>query len=323
MDPIALATAASLLVAIIAFGLAFATVPVRTQMRTRLDSVLSAAGGVSMESKGSEAALRIRRGMGLFRSIVSGAWMHKMERDLRLADSQLHPGDFLAIRCVVAVIGFAVPLLFLQGVLGIAAAAGVATAGFMVPQMWLNQRRDARGRKLEAQLPEALTMVANSLRAGFGLLQALSLAAEQLEHPVSTEFAQAVQETNVGSSVEEAFQALSDRNENYDLDMVVTAILVQRTAGGNLAEILQTVTETMRERVRIKGEINTLTAQQRLTGFVIALLPVGVGALFLVISPEYIKPLFTESMGRIMLGMSVFLEIIGVIVIRRILSIEV
>jgi tight adherence protein B len=155
------------------------------------------------------------------------------------------------------------------------------------------------------------------------LLQALSLAAEQLEHPISTELAQTVQETNIGSSVEEAFRQLSERNGNYDLDMVVTAVMVQRTAGGNLAEILETVTETMRERVRIKGEINTLTAQQKLTGIVIALLPVGVCGLFVVISPEYIKPLFTDPLGRVMLGVSTFLEVIGVLVIRKILSIEV
>jgi len=322
MDPIALLTAASLLVAIIAFGLAFATVPVSTQMRARLEGVLSGATS-NLERPSSDAPLRARRGLGLFQAIVSGGWLRKMERDLRLADSHLHPGDLVAIRLIGAVIGFAAPFLFLGGTMGTMVAVVTALVGFQAPQMWLGQRRAARVRKLENQLPEALTMVANSLKAGFGLLQALSMAAEQLEHPVSTEFAQTVEETNIGSSLEEAFEALSERNENYDLDMVVTAVLVQRTAGGNLAEILQTVTDTMRERVRIKGEIQTLTAQQRLTGFVIALLPVGVGAMFLVISPEYIKTLFIDPMGRVMLIMSVFLEAIGVLVIRRILSIEV
>ena len=321
MDPIALLTAASLLVAIIAFGLAFATVPVSTLMRARLEGVLS--GATSSLALSSDAPLRARRGLGWFQAIVSGGWLHKMERDLRLADSHLHPGDLVAIRLIGAVIGFAAPFLFLGGTIGTMAAVVTAFVGFQAPQVWLSQRCAARFRKLENQLPDALTMVANSLKAGFGLLQALSMAAEQLEHPVSTEFAQTVEETNIGSSLEEAFQALSERNENYDLDMVVTAVLVQRSAGGNLAEILQTVTDTMRERVRIKGEIQTLTAQQRLTGFVIALLPVGVGAMFLVISPEYIKTLFIDPMGRVMLIMSVFLEAIGVVVIRRILSIEV
>jgi len=322
MDPIALVTAASLLVAIISFGLAFATVPVSTQMRARLEAVLSGANA-SPERGSADAPLRSRRGLGLFQFIVSGAWLRQMERDLRLADSKLHPGDFLAIRFMLALLSSAVPFLLLGGTMGTVVAVIALVVGFQLPPMWISQRRSARNRKLEAQLPEALTMVANSLKAGFGLLQAMSLSAEQLEHPVSTELAKAVEETNIGSSVEEAFRALSERNESPDLDLVVTAVLVQRTAGGNLAEILQTVTETMRERVRIRGEINTLTAQQRLTGFVIALMPVAVGGLFLVVSPDYIKPLFTDPMGRVMLGMSGFLEVIGVVVIRRILSIEV
>lgn len=322
MDPIALATAASLLVAIISFGLAFATVPISAQMRTRLEAVLAGASS-ALERGSADAPLRSRRGLGLFQFIVSGAWLRQMERSLRLADSQLHPGDFLAIRFMVALLGFAVPFLLLGGTMGTVVAVIAMLVGFQLPQMRISQRRAARNRKLEAQLPEALTMVANSLKAGFGLLQAMDLAADQLEHPVSTELAKAVEETNIGSSIEEAFRALSERNESRDLDLVVTAVLVQRTAGGNLAEILQTVTETMRERVRIRGEINTLTAQQRLTGIVIALMPVAVGGMFLVVSPDYIRPLFTEPMGRIMLGMSVFLETIGVIVIQRILSIEV
>jgi tight adherence protein B len=322
MDPIALLTAASVLVAVISFGLAFATTPVSAQMRTRLQGVLAGQTGIA-DRGASDAPLRERRGLGMFKSLISGGWLARMETDLRLADSQLHPGDYLALRVGVAGLGFVVPFLALGGGIGIILGIIAGAVGFQVPQLWIGNRKATRARKLEAQLPEALTMVANSLKAGFGLLQALSLAAEQLEHPVSTELAQTVQETNIGSSVEEAFRQLSERNGNYDLDMVVTAVMVQRTAGGNLSEILQTVTETMRERVRIKGEINTLTAQQKLTGIVIALLPVGVAGLFVVISPAYIQPLFTDPLGRVMLGVSTFLEVIGVLVIRKILSIEV
>jgi tight adherence protein B len=207
--------------------------------------------------------------------------------------------------------------------LGLVIAAGAAFGGFQAPQMWVSNRVKSRAQKLEQQLPEALTLVGNSLKAGFGLLQSLSLATQQLEHPISTELAQTVYETNVGSSMDEAFLELSRRCDSYDLDLVVTAILVQRSAGGNLAEILDNVAGTMRERVRIRGEINTLTAQQRMTGFVIGLLPVGVGGLFMLVSPEYISVLFTETIGKVLLAIAVLLEVVGTIVIRRILSIEV
>jgi len=149
------------------------------------------------------------------------------------------------------------------------------------------------------------------------------MAADQLEHPIATELDQTVHETNVGSSMDDAFLALSERCNSYDLDLVVTAVLIQRSAGGNLSEILENVAATMRERVRIRGEIQTLTAQQTLTGIVIALLPVGVGGIFMVISPEYITTLFTETMGQVMLGLAIILESVGILVIKRILAIEV
>jgi tight adherence protein B len=213
--------------------------------------------------------------------------------------------------------------VFPGGVVGFVLGVVAGAAGFQLPQLWLKQAKNKRRNKLEAQLPEALTMIANSLKAGFGLMQAMNMAAEQLEHPIGTELAITVHETNVGSSMEEAFLSLSDRNENYDLDIVVTAVLVQRTAGGNLAEILENVTDTMRERIRIRGEINTLTAQQKLTGIVIALLPVGVCLMFLVVSPDYITVLFTETLGRVMLGAAGLLEFVGILIIQRILNIEV
>ncbi len=322
MDLLALGAAGAILVAVAAFGLAISTVPAGAQARSRLEMALSGAASSVIEGSAVDP-LRVRMRAGFLHYIVSGGWLQRTQRDLRLADSHLQPTDFLAIRVALAVLAFVVPIIFPGGLPGIVIGIIAAGAGFQAAQLWLNHGKDARKAKLEAQLPDALTMIANSLKSGFGLMQAINMAAEQLEHPIATELAITVHETNVGSSTEEAFLALSDRNENYDLDIVVTAILVQRTAGGNLAEILETVTHTMRERIRIRGEIATLTAQQKLTGMVIALLPVGVGGMFILISPGYINPLFTETFGRVMLGTAGLLEFVGVLVIKRILAIEV
>jgi tight adherence protein B len=166
-------------------------------------------------------------------------------------------------------------------------------------------------------------IISNALKAGFGLLQALDNAATNLEHPISTELGRTIHEMNIGSSAEEAMLALSERCGSYDLDIVVTAILVQRTVGGNLGEILDTVAETMRERIRIRGEIQTLTAQQKLTGLVIGALPIGVGVLFQLMQPGYISPLFVTVLGKVMLGVAVVLEVVGIMIIQRILNIEV
>ena len=321
MDLLALGAAASILVAVAALALSVGAVPANVTARNRLELALS--GGHSIIDGGAIDPLRAKKRLGLLQAIVSGASLERTRNDLRLADSNLQATDFLAIRFGLAALLFAAPIIFPGGVPGVVLGVIAGAVGFMLPKFWLNHGKSARKSKLESQLPEALSMIANSLKAGFGLIQAMSMAAEQLEHPISTELAITVYETNVGSSAEEAFLALSERNENYDLDIVVTAVLVQRTAGGNLSEILETVTHTMRERFRIRGEIATLTAQQKLTGIVISLLPVGVGGMFMVVSPDYITPLFTETMGRVMLGAAGLLEFIGILVIQRILNIEV
>ncbi len=321
MDVVALAAALSILVAILAAALAVSGAASTAQIRGRLEGVL--AGTASVVESSAIDPLRSRSAGGMYQAIISGAWLSRIEKQLRQADSQLQPVDLIAIRVALAGLGFAVPYVVLGGVLGILLAVAAAGVGFQIPHMWINHRRTKREKKLEEQLPDTLTFVANSLKAGFGLLQSLSLAAEHMEHPIATELAITVHETNVGSSTEEAFLNLSERCENYDLDLVVTAILIQRSSGGNLAEILETVTETMRERVRIRGEITTLTAQQSMTGVIIALLPVGVGGLFVVISPDYISLLFTETVGRVMLAVGAGLEAVGILIIRRILAIEV
>lgn len=321
MDTLALAAALSIAATVLLVGLAIvAGGAAGSRLRGRLEGVLSGEGPAP---EAAEALRETTSPLTMIRAFLSGEWLGKVENDLRMADSELKPVDLLAIRVALAGLGFAVPFLFIGGVIGFVGAVAAAGIGFQLPQMWIKQRKAARAKKLEEQLPEALTMISNSLKAGFGLLQSLSLTADQLSHPVSTELAQTVHETNIGSSMDESFIALSERCGSYDLDLVVTAILVQRTAGGNLGEILENVAKTMRERVRIRGEITTLTAQQMMTGFVIALMPVGVGLLFLLVSPEYITPLFTESVGQMMLGVAVVLETVGVMVIRRILAIEV
>jgi tight adherence protein B len=324
MDMLALIAAGALLAAVFSFALAFLSgAAAATHVRGRLEGAL--VGGTSViEGSSSTNPLRTTRaGLPFYQYFVGGGWQVRMARQLRLADSQLQPMDLVAIRVMMAGLGFALPYVFLGGVTGIILGLVSGVAGFQLPHFWLNYRRNGRAKRLQAQLPDALTYIANSLKAGFGLMQSLDMASDQLQHPVATELAQTVHETNIGSSMEEAFIGLSERNEDYDLDIVVTAILVQRSTGGNLAEILDTVAHTMRERVRIRGEIATLTAQQKLTGIVIALLPVGVGGMFFLVSPEYISSLFTDPLGRVMLGIAAVLEAIGVLVISRILDIEV
>lgn len=322
IDQLAALTALSALVTVVVTLFAFyrATVP-SSAVRGRLEGLMS---GTSVVEGMTPAALReMRASGGFFKRLIGGEVTARLAYELERAEMTLSPAEYIVARFALAAAGLAVPVFLIHGMFAYLIAIVAALVGYNIPKVYMNRRRTGRIEKLNAQLPEALTLVSNALKAGFGLLQALNVAVEQVEHPLSTEFARAIHEMNVGSSVEEALLALGERSESYDLDIVVTAILVQRTVGGNLGEILDTVADTMRERIRIRGEIKTLTAQQKLTGLVIGFLPIGVGVLFYLMSPEYITPLFTTFVGKGMIITAVVLETIGVMIIQRILNIEV
>jgi len=196
-------------------------------------------------------------------------------------------------------------------------------AGFLLVGMWLSRRITSRTHKLEAQMIELLQMLASGLRAGFGLMQGLEAAAEQLPDPLAAEIRRTLRDTAMGASVEQALTALNERVGSSDFDIVITAILIQRSVGGNLAEILDNVAHTMRERERIRGEIRTITSQQRLTGYVIGGIPIGLLIIFFLVSPDFTGLLFTNSLGRMMLGGGAVMEFLGFLVIRKIVNIEV
>jgi tight adherence protein B len=323
MDALALIAALSVMATVLAVLFSFytAAVPSSSAVRGRLQGLMS--GTSVVEAAAGPGALRVGNTRNFFKSLVGGDLRERLALQLERADMTISPSEFVMLRIALGLAGFVAPLFLLSGVIAFLAAAGVAVVGYNIPKFYLNHRRQSRVDKLNAQLPEALMAISNSLKAGFGLLQALNTAAEQLSHPISTELGRTIHEMNVGSSAEEALLALSERAGSYDLDIVVTAILVQRTVGGNLGEILDTVADTMRERVRIKGEIQTLTAQQKLTGIILGLLPVGVGVLFVFISPGYMNPLWETTIGKMMLGGAAVMEVIGVMIIQRILKIEV
>lgn len=255
-------------------------------------------------------------GINLISGKLAAQWVVSLER----AGLTLNAREYLTLRLTVGIVlaslGFVLSPVPMLGLLGL-------PLGFFVVGFWLKRRITSRQHKLEAQLIELLQMLASGLRAGFGLIQALEASADQLPAPLSVEIRRTLRDISMGSSVEAAFGALNERVGSPDFDIVITAILIQRSVGGNLAEILDNVAHTMRERERIRGEIRTLTSQQRLTGYVIGGIPFGLGAAFMVISPEFTSLLFTDPLGRMMLGAGLVMELIGFFVISKIVNIEV
>jgi tight adherence protein B len=165
--------------------------------------------------------------------------------------------------------------------------------------------------------------MANSMRAGFSFMQAMQLVGKEVPDPLGPEFERTLKDINYGLSIEEAFKNLFQRLPDKELGLVINALMIQRSSGGNLATLLETMQETIRGRVRIKEELRTLTAQGRMSSWIISLLPVALGLYLYFMNPEYFGPLLNHPLGKVMLSFGVIFGILGWLLIRKIVNIEV
>jgi tight adherence protein B len=198
-----------------------------------------------------------------------------------------------------------------------------AIVGFAFPFVLVRSKTEKRMKAFNNQLGDALILIANSLRTGYSFMQASDMVAKEMRPPISSEFARTVKEMNLGITMEDSLGNLAKRIDSEDLELVLTAVLIQRQVGGNLSEVLDNIARTIRERVRIRGEIRTLTAQGRISGIIISLLPISLGMVIFAMNPSYVKVLFFHPLGKIMLGVAVIGQVVGILVIRRIVDIEV
>jgi tight adherence protein B len=243
----------------------------------------------------------------------------KVQRDLARANLKLRVAEYYYIRIGASLALGVILFVFrdpLSGVVGF-------LLGYMLPRFWVGRRISGRLSAFNKQLPDTITLLSNSLRAGSSFLQSIELVSREGGPPMSEEMGRVVREVNLGLGMEEALNNLVRRIKSDDLDLMVTAIGIQQQVGGNLAEILDTIAFTIRERVRIKGEINTLTAQGRVSGYLVAFLPIGLGVALNAINPAFMAPLFTETIGRILIGVGAVMMTIGFLAIRKITDIKV
>ena len=262
---------------------------------------------------------RLLRSFG--RYLESPRWDLSLEMRMLRAGLPLRSGEFIVL-CFASATLFAMLFLLLGGGQLVAGVTG-AVAGFFFPFILVNMKIARRMKAFNSQLGDALILIANSLRTGYSFMQASDMVAQEMRPPISSEFSRAVKEMNLGVTIEDALANLGKRINSEDLDLVLTAVLIQRQVGGNLSEVLDNIARTIRERVRIRGEIRTLTAQGRISGIIVSLLPVVLGLVIYLLNPEYVKLLFVHPVGKIMLGVAGLGQVIGIIVIRRIVDIEV
>ncbi len=325
MDP--LIAAVSLLVAASAVLIILGVQKTATAEASEIEARVSGTRRLRAGQSGGLADVTVQsrqRGffMALDRPLERFSWADRARADLRKAELNLHLSEFVGLRLLTA--GPAVFLIAWVGgsvlALLIAVAAGIFI--WWLPGMFVRRRINRRQHALEASLDSMLTHISGSLRAGFGFLQACQMAIEQLEWPLKNEMEETLEEVSVGASIEEALQNLARRVESYEMDITVNAVLVQRSTGGNLSQVLDSVARTIRDRRELRGHIMALTAQQRLSAIFVAGVPVFMTGLLSLMNWKFMHPLFTTTTGNFLLAAGAIFDMIGFLVMRRLTKID-
>ncbi len=238
---------------------------------------------------------------------------------LTRAGLPLTVAEFVLIVFALFVTGLIIGTWRLNVALGLVFGAVLAA----IPFVYMGIRRRQRLRGFTEQLPDMLTLLVGGLRAGYGLNQALDLIVQRLSPPMSSEIGNVVRAVNLGLPLNRALEDAVVRIGSEDFNLVAVAINIQRETGGNLAETLEIIGDTVRDRLRMLSEIRVLTSQQRFTGYVLAFLPLAAGLLIFLVNPEYVRDLFAPGWVRILPISALLLQIIGFFVIRKIVDIEV
>jgi len=307
---------------ILVLFIGLARLATRSRVITRLGAVTTvvADAGGQEDERGERARPEVV--VSLDKAITRQSFGKRVATDLARADLKLTVSEFILLMIGAIILGGLLGALLVRQ-LWIIGAVGGALLGFILPRVFLNIRQTRRLHAFNDQLGDTITLLANSLRSGYSLLQSMEMVARELPSPMNEEFRRVTREIGLGLSTQEALNNLLRRIQSDDLDMMITAINIHHEVGGNLAEILDTIGHTIRERVRIKGEIRTLTAMARYSGYLVSILPVAVAGLLFVMNADYMSRLWQDPCGVQMIILAVIGMVTGWIIIRRVVSIEI
>lgn len=236
------------------------------------------------------------------------------------ANSPIGLEVFAIISMVLAVIGVGVGIV-VQAPVPLYPVIAITLGAF--PMIWLMFRRKRRMAKFANHLPDALELIARALRSGHSLASGLQMVVQEMPDPISHEFAMAYEEQNLGIPIDQALKNVFKRMPNFDFKFFATAVSIQRQSGGDLAEILDKIGHIVRERFRIMGQVQALTGEGRISGIVLMALPVVLFFVMYYLNPDYIMLLFTEELGRKMIAVTLFLQLLGAFTIKKIIEIKV
>ena len=252
---------------------------------------------------------------------ISSTKVYKsLEKKLAQGDIYLHPGEYILMVSFWGIILggalFFILRTWLMFVLGFIMV-------ILLSNMYLVSSRHKKIRALNNQIVDMLALVSNGLKAGYSFFQTIGIVARDMQPPMSQEFKRMLKQINMGSNVEDALRELTLRVESPDLDLVVTAILIQRQVGGNLSEVLDNISYTIRERIMLKNQVKVLTSQGRLSGIIISLLTPVLAVIIYLLNPDFMIVMIKEPLGIMMIVIAVVLQILGVILIRKIVNIDI
>lgn len=277
---------------------------------------------LSQEATTAELKPQRRRSFSdkLNHQLQGSSWAVRVEQQLAAADVHLTVTEYGLLQLGCALVAFCMGWIIARQLIG---GVLLAVVGGMLPNFVLNQRRAKRTKAFGNQLPDLLNLLVGSLRSGYGLMHACRIIQQEMPNPMASEFGQVIKETALGYSVNDALDHLVERLNNEDLELIVSSIHIQNEVGGSLAEVLSTISDTIRERVKLKGEIQAMTSQQRMTGWLLTAMPFGIATFMMLINPDYMMGLFQPSwVLSIPIG-AVIMIVIGNIVMRWVVQIEV
>ena len=306
----------------LAAGVAGTVTKDKRAVQDRMKRLFKNKPNKNVKSKRKESILARAKGEGaeaIKRSEKSRKLMDTLFDALISADIMMRPEEFALIWIVVTFVPSGLAALFGAGMLPSLTLAGL---GVFLPLLVIKIKKEKRLKVFESQLGDTLIMICNSLRSGFSFQQAMDNVAMDMPAPIGVEFSRVCNEIRYGATLEDALGNMADRIKSSDLLLVVSAVCIQRTTGGNLSEILTTISNTIRDRLKIKGEIRSITAQGRTSGMIIGALPAIIAVALMIINPNYMSTFFTTSIGRIMLIVCVVMEVFGFLAIRKVVTIR-
>ena len=282
------------------------------EVQQRLAGVTTSTGGNISAGKAFTGQVN--------RSIGRLSFAERIEKQLVVANSNLNVAEYMMIRLGVAGIGLVLGALISSQLIG---GILLAIVGWIIPGLWLSRQEAKRNKAFAEQLPDMLSLLVGSLRAGYGLLHACNVIRQEMPEPISSEFGRVVKETTLGYSLDDALDHMTARVQNEDFDLVVTAVHVQNEVGGSLADILETITGTIRERIKLNGEIRVMTSQQRLTGWILSALPLFVGTILTLVNPDYMSELFKPGWQLLIPITAAGMILIGNLAMRWLMKVEI